>query len=199
MESWHAMSWDEKDDIQKMLSVMEVDIAEALNYVLEYKYLLRYMDNNGFILNKASNFWGQIMPALRFTLIMKTARIFDESKDAIGFKKIISIFEKSKYGKDAEKELDRIYLKYNSYKEYFSEIRMMRNKVFAHNDSKVYQFWKNEENMTIHRLEFEASIWGHMEEILSWAKESIVILKSSYGDTISLHYRIQDDMGQLFE
>ncbi len=66
MEAQHVMSWDEKDDIQKLLSVMEVDIAETLNYVLEYKYLLKYMGNNESILYKAPNFWGQIMPALRF-------------------------------------------------------------------------------------------------------------------------------------
>lgn len=85
-----ALSWDQKDDIQKLLTMLQNDAVDTLNSVLEYSFIMDFMSDQTSYINKAPCFWSEVIKSLRFTLIMKTARLFDESKDAIGFHKVFN-------------------------------------------------------------------------------------------------------------
>ena len=131
------------------------------------------------------------MKSLRFTLIMKTARLFDESKDAIGLQKVFNILEQSPYRENLRKDLDVCRNQYNGYHDYIDEIRMLRDKLYAHNDKKEYQFWKYPSDKDI---EFEGEFWGKLEEMLIWARDSLLRMRTIMGDGYPVNIEITNDL-----
>lgn len=43
-QKYTVIDWDDKDDIQKLLTVLEYDAASALNDTLQFKYVLALFD-----------------------------------------------------------------------------------------------------------------------------------------------------------
>ena len=79
-------------------------------------------------INKAPCFWSEVVNSLRFTLIMKSAQLFDESKDAIGLRKVFNILEQSHYREILISELDKAKIQYDTYRVYINEIRTIRDR-----------------------------------------------------------------------
>ena len=90
----NMLSWNDKDDVQRLLTLLQSDAVDALNAVLELGFVLDFVSAPINYVNKAPVFWGEVMRSLRFTAVMKAARLFDESKGAIGIQKVFRIFRK---------------------------------------------------------------------------------------------------------
>ena len=91
-QSYTVIAWDDQDDIQKILTVLECDAGEALNDALQFKYVLELFDTNLDFINKTPCFWKSVITSLKYSILMQTARLFDESKDAIGIRKKNELF-----------------------------------------------------------------------------------------------------------
>ena len=189
--SGQILSWDEKDDCQRLLTIVQNDVVDALNTTLEYGFVLEFTSNQHTFINKSPQFWTEVMKSLRFTLIMKTARLFDESKDAIGLQKIFNILEQSPYRDDLRKDLEVYRNQYNGYRDYIDEIRMLRDKIYAHNDKKEYQFWKYPSDKDI---EFEGKFWRKLEEMLIWERDSLLRMRTIIGDGYPVNIEITNDL-----
>lgn len=191
-----ALSWDQKDDIQKLLTMLQNDAVDTLNSVLEYSFIMDFMSDQTSYINKAPCFWSEVIKSLRFTLIMKTARLFDESKDAIGVHKVFNILEQSNYREVLINELNKAKAQYDTYHVYINEIRTIRDTLYAHNDKKEYQFWKRTNEMD---LEFEGEFWKKLEEIIIWARDTLLSLRSLIGDNYPVNIEISNDLYNLLE
>lgn len=161
--SYTVITWDDQDDIQKILTVLECDAGEALNDALQFKYVLELFDTNLDFINKAPCFWKSVITSLKYSILMQTARLFDESKDAIGIRKILNRVEQSKYRDAAKEVLDRVRREYDEYLDLIEDIRNMRDKIYAHNDKILYRDWDIERDATI-----DDPLWDRAVELLRW-------------------------------
>ena len=189
--SRQILSWDEKDDFQRLLTIAQNDVVDALNTTLEYGFVLDFVADQQSFVNKSPHFWTEVMKSLRFTLVMKAARLFDESKDAIGLQKIFNILEQSPYRESLRKELVACRKQYDGYYDYIEEIRTLRDKLYAHNDKKEYQFWKYPSDKD---LEFEGEFWGKLEEMLLWARDSLLRMRTIMGDGYPVNIEVTNDL-----
>ena len=191
-QQYTVIDWDDKDDIQKLLTVLECDAASALNDALQFKYVLELFDEHLDFINKAPCFWGEVITSLRYSMLMQAARLFDESKDAIGIRKIFNMLEQSKYRNVVKEVLCRVRNEYDGYQNLIEDIRNMRDKIYAHNDKTLYKDWNIDRDVTI-----DDSLWGRMIELLRWAKDSILSLRSTYGDNFPLYFETKNDVKNL--
>lgn len=191
-QSYTVIAWDDQDDIQKILTVLECDAGEALNDALQFKYVLELFDTNLDFINKTPCFWKSVITSLKYSILMQTARLFDESKDAIGIRKILNRVEQSKYRDVAKEALDRVRKEYDGYLNLIEDIRNMRDKIYAHNDKILYRDWDIERDATI-----DNPLWDRVIELLRWAKDSILLLRSTYGDNFSLYFETKNDVKNL--
>lgn len=187
-----GIDWKDKDDIQKLLTILECDAASALNDALQFKYVLELFDEHLDFINKAPCFWSGVVTALRYSTLMQAARLFDESRDAIGIKKILNIVEQSKYKDTAKEVLCRVRKEYDAYYNLIEDIRSMRDKIYAHNDKTLYKDWNFDRDAIL-----DDPLWGRIVELLRWAKDSILSLRSSYGDDFSLYFETKNDVKNL--
>lgn len=190
----NVLSWDKKDDIQRLLTILQDDAMGTLNTVFEYGFVMNFTTEHLAFINKAPTFWAEVMRSLRYTLIMESARLFDESADAIGLNKTLNILEQSIYGSRMKNELKKIREQYDNYHKYIDEIRTIRDKIYAHNDKKEYKFWKSNETRN---LEFEGEFWNKLEEILIWARDSLLSLRTLTGDGFPVNLEIKNDIDNL--
>ena len=188
------ISWDNKDEIQRLLTVVQSDIVDAINTALEYRYVLDFTSDHLDYMNKAPQFWSEVIPALRVSLIMQIARLFDESKDAIGIKKTLNILEQSNYRDNISEDIKNIRQQYTAYHKYIEEIRELRDKKSAHNDKKEYQSWKWPATKD---LEFEGEFWSKVDELLIWARDSLLLIRTKIGDGYPVNSEIENDVDGL--
>lgn len=188
-QQYSVINWDDKDDIQKLLTVLEYDAASALNDALQFKYVLEIFDTNLDFINKAPCFWNGVITSLRYSMLMQAARLFDESKDAIGIKKILNIVEQSKYRDVAKEVLCKFRNEYNGYQNLIEDVRNMRDKIYAHNDKTLYRDWNFDKESIL-----DDPLWEKMIELLRWAKDSVLLLRSTYGDNFPLYFEIKNDV-----
>ena len=186
------IKWDEKDDIQRIVTYAEVEAAQALNTVLEYKYVFDFFISDEKYINQAPFFWGEVLVSLRYTMLMRAARIFDESKDALGMKKILNMIEQSIHGQQSSEIIKDIWKQYNNNASQINQIRLLRDKLYAHNDKTEYQDWKHDRD-----IEFDSEVWFHLEELLRWAKESYLKLRTSWGESYPLYFEIKNDVYKI--
>lgn len=191
-QSYTAIAWDDQDDIQKILTVLECDAGEALNDALQFKYVLELFDTNLEFINKTPYFWNSVIKSLKYSMLMQTARLFDESKDAIGIKKILDRVEQSKYRDVAKEVLNRVRSEYDGYQNLIQNIRNMRDKIYAHNDKLLYRDWDIDRDATI-----DDPLWERVVELLRWAKDAILSLRSTYGDNFPLYFEAKNDVKNL--
>ena len=191
-QQYTVIDWDDKDDIQKILTVLECDAASALNDALQFKYVLELFDKHLDFINKAPCFWGGIITSLRYSTLMQAARLFDESKDAIGIRKILNMLEQSKYRNTAKEVLCRVRNEYDGYQNLIVDIRNMRDKIYAHNDKSMYKDLNLDRDATI-----DDPLWERMIELLRWAKDSLLSLRSTYGDSFPLYFETKNDVKNL--
>lgn len=191
-QEYTVIDWDNKDDIQRILTVLECDAGEALNNALQFKYVLELFDENLDFVNKAPCFWSEVIDSFRYSMLMRAARLFDESKDAIGIKKALNIVEQSKYREAAKEILRRVRNEYDGYQNLIEDIRNMRDKIYAHNDKTLYKDWNFDRDATL-----DDPLWGRMVELLKWAKDSILSLRSTYGDNFPLYFETKNDVNNL--
>ena len=189
--SGQTLSWDEKDDYQRLLTIAQNDVVDALNTTLEYGFVLEFVADQQSFVNKSPHLWAEIMKSLRFTLVMKAARMFDESKDAIGLQRIFNILEQSPYRDRLKEELVACRNQYAGFFDYIEEIRTLRDKLYAHNDKKEYKFWKYPSDKDI---EFEGEFWGKIEEMLIWARDSLLRMRTLMGDGYPVNIEITNDL-----
>ena len=191
-QKYTVISWDNKDDIQKLLTVFEYDAALALNNALQYRYVLEFFDEHLDFINKAPCFWSEVITSLRYSMLMQVARLFDESKDAIGIRKMINIVEQSKYKDSAKDILYRVRNEYDSYQNLIEDIRNMRDKIYAHNDKTLYKDWDFDKEAIL-----DDPLWERLVELLKWAKDSILSIRSTYGDNFPLFFETKNDVKNL--
>lgn len=160
-QSYTVIAWDDQDNVQKILTVLQCDAGEALNEALQFKYVLELFDANLDFINKAPYFWKSVISSLKYSMLMQTARLFDESKDAIGIKKILNRVEQSKYRDAAKEVLSRVRSEYDGYQNLIEEIRNMRDKIYAHNDKILYRDWDIERDAAI-----DDPLWERVVELL---------------------------------
>lgn len=156
-----VIDWKDKDNIQRIITILEVDAARALNTALEYKYVLEFTSEKLDFTNKSPYFWSEILTSLRYSMLMQAARLFDESKDSIGMKKAFNMLEQSKYRDDIKQTLVRVRNEYESYRDLIDDIRTMRDKIFAHNDKVIYKDWDYDKDAYL-----DNPIWSRMVELL---------------------------------
>lgn len=188
-----VISWEDKDDIQKILTILEWDTVEALNNALEYKFVLEFFNTSIERVNKAPHFWCEVLTSLRYSLLMRTARLVDESKDAVGILKVLNMLEQSKYRELLGERIEKFRAEYNKQKALINEIRDFRDKMYAHNDKKMY---KNFENFRDDIL--DSNLWEEIESLLRWLKSMILELRCAYGDEVPIHYEISNDIYKLW-
>ncbi len=195
-----ALMWEKKDDIQKLLTIVQSDAVDVFNTFLEYRFVLEFTSEQQHLLEKAPDFWSEVICALRFSLIMKTARIFDETKGAIGLKKVYDFLEQSKYRDNLKKELKDCRARYSDYQKYINDIKTVRDKIYAHNDKIEYSFWKNatEYDMATD-VEFDGEFWKVLEEILIWVRDSVLSLRVLVGDGYPVNREIANDLVNMFK
>lgn len=191
-QKYTVIDWDDKDDIQKLLTILECDAASALNDALQFKYVLELFDEHLDFINKAPCFWMGVITSLRYSMLMQAARLFDESKDAIGIRKILNIVEQSKYRDTAKDVLCRVRNEYDGYQNLIEDIRNMRDKIYAHNDKSLYKDWNFDRDATL-----DDPLWGRLIELLRWAKDLILSLRSTYGDNFPLYFETKNDVKNL--
>ncbi len=194
VEEYKALDWRDKDDIQRILTSLEMDAILALNDALQYKYVLEFFDNNLNFINKAPCFWSGVITALRYSMLMQAARLFDESKDAIGMKKALNILEQSKHRDVAKKELAKVRIEYEGYQDLISDVRSMRDRFYAHNDKTIYKDWDYDRDAIL-----DNPLWARMVELLRWAKNSFLALRSTYGDTLPIGIETKNDVVNLLQ
>lgn len=192
-KEYPVINWDDKDDIQRLLTVLEIDATSALNNALQFKCILEIFDQNLDFINQAPCFWMAAITLLRYSMLMQTARLFDESKDAIGIKKCLNIFEQSNYKKTAEKVLFTVRNEYEEHRCLIDKVKEFRDKIYAHNDKAEYRDWDNSKDATL-----DDPIWKDIIELLRWAKSAILALRSTYGDNFPLYYETRNDVKNLF-
>lgn len=192
----NVLSWDDKDDVQRLLTLLQSDAVDALNTVLELGFVLDFVSAQINYVNKAPVFWGEVMRSLRFTAVMKTARLFDESKGAIGIQKVFRILENSDYYEVTKGNIKIYREKYSEYKEYIDEIRTLRDKYYAHNDKRNYQFWKNQQEPD---LEFDGLFWNQIDEMLKWVRDMFLSLRSCLGDSYPVNREVINDVSKIME
>lgn len=192
MGQYKVIDWYDKDDIQRIITFFEIDAESALNVALQYNYVLDFFDNHLDFIKKASCFWHGVLTSLRYSLLMQAARLFDESKDAIGIKKIFNKLEQSKYGDAAKEVLCRVKMEYEGYRDLINDIRNMRDKIYAHNDKTLYSNWEFDRNSVL-----DDPLWGRMVELLRWAIDSILSLRSTYGDNFQVYLETKNDVVNL--
>lgn len=118
--------------------------------------------------------------------------MFDESKDAVGIRKILNIVKQSKY-RDATKEvLVRVRDEYEGHRNLIGEIRNMRDKIYAHNDKILYKDWEVDRDAGI-----ESHLCSELIALLRWARDSILALKSACGDNYPLCFETRNDIRNL--
>lgn len=191
-QKYTVIAWDDQDDIQKVLTVLECDAGEALNDALQFKYVLELFDTNLDFINKTPCFWKSVIKSLKYSTLMQTARLFDESKDAIGIKKILNRVEQSQYRDAAKEVLNKVRSEYNGYQNLIEDIRNMRDKIYAHNDKILYRDWDIERDTTI-----DDPLWEGIVELLKWAKDSILSIKGTCGDNFPLYFETINDVKNL--
>lgn len=191
-EEYKTLAWKDADDIQRLLTSLEIDAASALNDALQYKYVLALFDSNLDFINKAPCFWSGVITSLRYSMLMQAARLFDESKDAIGMKKALNILEQSKHRNVAPKTLARVRTEYDNYQDLISDVRNMRDKFYAHNDKTIYKDWDFDRDTIL-----DNPLWAKMVELLRWAKNSFLALRSTYGDNFPLWIETKNDVVNL--
>ena len=173
------INWDEKTELQKVISIFEYDIKVALDNALQYKYLLKLFNDNFEFVNTAPVFFSRTISSCMYSLIMRSARIFDESKDSYGFKKILNKLENT-YSKDGKilKVINKIKNEYAGYESILDNIRTLRDKVYAHNDHKIYRdgdCYSEEEAI-------DSLSYDEFEKVLRWAFNACCSIEKAYGD-----------------
>lgn len=192
---YNGIDWRGKDDIQRLLTVLEMDAICALNNVLQYKYVIGFTYENCDFINKSPNFWSEVITSLRYSMFMQTARLFDESREAVGITKALNILEQSKYRNMVYKTLLQVKKEYNGFTDVINSIRTMRDKVYAHNDKEFYRNWSYSKDEISDVL--DDPLWGRLEELLRWAKNSIFALRCTYGDCYPIWYETKNDVGNI--
>jgi len=193
-QEYKVIDWDSKDDIQKLLTVLECDAASALTVALQFKYVLELFDNHFDFIKKSPCFWAAVITSLRYSMLMQAARLFDESKDAIGIKKLLNIVEQSKYRDAAKEVICRVRKEYDGYQNLIEEIRNFRDKIYAHNDKTLYKNWNFDRDAIL-----DNPLWGRMVELLRWAMDSILSLRNTYGDNFPFYIETKNDVKNLLK
>lgn len=187
------INWDNKTSMQKILSIFEYDVKIALDNALQYKYLLEAFYNNS-VVNVAPVFFSSALYSFRYSLIMRSARIFDESKDSYGFNKILNKLEMT-YSTDL-KVTSIIYdirKEYENYKPIFNDIRSLRDKVFAHNDNKIYRGGDSfTEEDAIDKFDC-----AEFEKVLRWTLYACQRIEIGYGDEPIPYRELVNDIKNL--
>lgn len=191
-EEYTVIGWEDKDDIQRIITTLEIDATSALNVALQYKYVLEFFDGNLDFVNKSPCFWSEVITSLKYSMLMQAARLFDESKDAIGMKKVLNALEQSKYRDIKKKTLVKVRNEYETYQNLIDSVRTMRDKFYAHNDKTIYKNWDYDTDAIL-----DAPLWERMIELLGWAKNSMLALRSTYGDNFPLWIETKNDVGNI--
>ena len=191
-KEYTVISWDDKDDIQRILTSLEVDATSALNDALQYSYVIELFNNNLDFVNRAPCFWSEVISSLRYSMLMQAARLFDESKDAIGMKKALNILEQSSHRDDVKETLTKVRNEYAGYQDLIDGIRKMRDKFYAHNDKTIYRDWDYDRDAIL-----DDPLWSRMIELLRWAKSSFLAIRSTYGDTLPPWNETKNDVINL--
>ena len=89
--------------------------------------------------------------------------------------------------------IEKFRAEYNKQKALINEIRDFRDKMYAHNDKKMY---KNFENFRDDIL--DSNLWEEIESLLRWLKSMILELRCAYGDEVPIHYEISNDIYKLW-
>mgnify|MGYP000886188250 FL=1 len=189
------LTWDEKSNIQKIITVFEIDIKNALDNALEYKYLKEFICEEIENCNKAPIFISQSLHALRYSLIMRVARLIDESKDSYGFIRLLNKLEMSEYSNVLNAEIKKIKCDYEIYRNVIEQIKMLRDKAAAHNDK---SFFRSNDNISDEVL-IEHEILNEIESLIRWLLKSIFIIETAYGDEIIPYVELKNDIKKLFE
>lgn len=192
MPLYTVIDWKNKDDLQRLLTIFETDAGYAWNTALQYKYLLQFLDGNSTFTNRAPDFFFEVITSFRYSLLMQMARLFDESKDAIGMKKVLNILEQSKYRNILKAPLQKAKSEYDGYQDVILEIRELRDKVYAHNDKTIYKDWTGS---TADPL--DSFLWCRAEEILQWAKNILLEIRTLCGENVPLYFETRNDIGNL--
>jgi len=108
----------------------------------------------------------------------------------------INILEQSYYRDVIIDKLMDYRKQYVGYSAYIAEIRTLRDKLYAHNDKKEYQFWKQPQE---NDLEFEGPFWGVLNEMLKWVRDIILDLRTRIGDRYPVNREITNDLEKLIE
>ncbi|MBD5104251.1 MAG: hypothetical protein HDT47_05250 [Ruminococcaceae bacterium] len=86
----------------------------------------------------------------------------------------------------------KIRKEYNGYQNLIEDIRNMRDKIYAHNDKTLYKDWNFDREAI-----FDDPLWARMVELLKWAKDSLLSLRSTYGDNFPLYIETKNDVKNL--
>lgn len=187
--------WTEKDELQKMLTIFVYDLEITLNNAIQYRYLINLLNENNEFINNAPSFFSQIISSLRYSLIMRTAKIIDESKDGFGFKKILNKLEQSEYREAIKENLNCFRNEYIAWQETVLLIKFLRDKVYAHNDKIFYykEFGIGEE------VAIDTPIWLEIEPFLLWLYDSSSAISKNCENEIFPRMNLINDVTKLVE
>ena len=91
--------------------------------------------------------------------------------------------------------LNEIEKEYINYKHVFDNIRLLRDRVYAHNDHKIYRdgdCYSEEEAM-------DSLNYDEFEKVLRWAFNACCSIQNAYGDETLPYNELANDINNLIE
>lgn len=167
--------WDKMNDYQMQISMLAHIVERALKCYDHLNDFLGFMDTNLNEMNIAPSFLTECLDSMRYKLIMLSARVFDESRDAIGIMKIFNMGEQMPQYPSIKVLKRDIEIEYAKYTEEIKNLRTLRDKEYAHTDKKFL----------LNQIEIEtANLLENLGGMLNWAWQALNRLMHCTGATL---------------
>lgn len=188
MEENLIYEWDKMNDYQKKISMLAYIIERALNCYNHLNDFLSIMDTNLDEINYAPSFLAECFDSMRYKLIMLSAKVFDESQDAIGIMKIFNMGEQMSSYPSIKTLKRNVEIEYAKYEEEIKNLRILRDKEYAHTDKKFL----------LNPIEVETtSLSDNLSEMLNWAWKALNQLMHCTGATLVDPIPTHKDFGKM--
>lgn len=157
------VSWDEMDDFLRTVSLVHWQTEDTLKCYYQLKNTFSCFDKDLDKINLAPSFFSTAVEAMRYQIIVGTAKLFDYSGTA-GIPRILNQGEQNPTYRDSLKCF--ITKRQTEYKQFEREIRLLRierDQFYAHLDKRFLLNGGQEATF----------LWDDFEKMLIWALDTL--------------------------
>ena len=153
------LTWDNMDDYLKTVALVHWQVSDVLRCYYQLEGTFKCFDKDLKKTNLAPIFFGTAVGAMRYQIIVGTAKLFDDNGSA-GIPEILNLSESHpKYGNSLKPLIVKSRAEYKKFKKQARPLRKERNQFYAHLDRR---FLLNDGK----GADFE---WENFEPMLKWA------------------------------